>query len=454
MKKKVSYLEVPSLVQIETTYACNQKCSFCYNPKRGTEIDYSVLDKIVESVSKSCIPHIYLIGGEPSLIPEEKLNKYIEKLSINSSVAMVTNGTILKKHLSHKVSCIAIPIHGLNAKEHDELTGVKGSFETVIKNIKYYVLNGYDVRAVLVLTGYNYNKMYDMIELAASLGMESVYIDRYEDGGLGATVSGKLQLKPTLEQFRIALGQILKAREDFTLFEGKVGFGTAIPMCIDERLLKANITSSCGVGTYFCAINPDGNVRLCNQSEVKFGNVLEQSIEEIWNKSEIDETYRTLEWVQEPCASCKILEICQCGCRVDANCSDKFCMDFAVRKDCDDIMKNNIEKINRGEFDSYIYGETELDMSYPQNYRIFKLNNYTKIHDIRETKQLVTRYQTISIDESVCEVLNTIINCFIVNEKELVDKFAEGYEEKDIRILLSRLISVGAIDILGELNEE
>lgn len=454
MKKKISHLEVPSLVQIETTYACNQRCTFCYNPKRGTAIDYDVLDKIIDSVSKSFIPHVYLIGGEPSLIPENKLNQYIEKLSVNSSVAMVTNGTILKKDLSHKVSCVAIPIHGLTAKEHDELTGVKGSFETVIKNIKYYVLNGYEVSAVLVLTGYNYNRMYDMIGFAASLGMESVYVDRYEDGGLGATVSGKLPLKPTLDQFRIALGQIIKAREDFSIFKGKVGFGTAIPMCIDERLIKENITSSCGVGTYFCAINPDGDVRLCNQSEVKFGNVLEQPIEEIWNKREVDEMYRTLDWVKEPCSYCKILEICQCGCRVDANCSDKFCLDFAVRKDCDDVMKQNIEKINKGEFDNIVYGEMELDVDYPKQYRIYKLNRYTKLHDMRNTKQLVTRYQTVSIDETVYEVLSTIIDCFIINEKELVNKYNDIYEEKDIRILLSQLINVGAIDILGVLDEE
>ncbi len=59
---------IPHLVHIEMTYSCNAKCFFCYNPYRDRPIDYTKIDKIVESVSKSEIPHVYLIGGEPSLL--------------------------------------------------------------------------------------------------------------------------------------------------------------------------------------------------------------------------------------------------------------------------------------------------------------------------------------------------------------------------------------------------
>ncbi|PIR76490.1 MAG: hypothetical protein COU32_01715 [Candidatus Magasanikbacteria bacterium CG10_big_fil_rev_8_21_14_0_10_42_10] len=69
---------VPHLCHIEMTYACNEKCIFCYNPERAKLGDLSAIDRLVRSVAESQIPHVYLIGGEPSLLPVEKLNEYID----------------------------------------------------------------------------------------------------------------------------------------------------------------------------------------------------------------------------------------------------------------------------------------------------------------------------------------------------------------------------------------
>jgi len=65
--KKLPFYSIPHLIHIETTYSCNSRCTFCYNPNRNATINCEVIDKIVASVRKSQIPHVYLIGGEPSL---------------------------------------------------------------------------------------------------------------------------------------------------------------------------------------------------------------------------------------------------------------------------------------------------------------------------------------------------------------------------------------------------
>lgn len=447
----VKFEEVPTLVQIETTYACNHKCAFCYNPRRDTKIDYDKLDKIVDSISKSQIPHVYLIGGEPSLIPVKKLNEYIEKLSIHSSVAIITNGSIRLENISHKLVCFGIPIHGMTAEEHDLSTGVLGSYNRTIDNIKYYVSHGFDVRIVLVLTGYNYNHMYEMMRMAAELGAESVYVDRYEEGGFGATVSSELSLKPTLSQFREGVGQILKARDELSIFNGKIGFGTAIPMCIDERLLTENMSSTCGVGTTFCAISPEGDLRVCNQSEIKFGNVIDEPLEEIWKKKDLN-LYRDFSWVEEPCMSCKLLEECHCGCTVDVNCTDQFCIDFAIREDKDDIITENIQKINEGYYDQILFGEKEMNDSYPDKYRVFRLNPYLKIHEKYATKKIVTKYRTISIDENALKIVKEIVNCSIVNEKELIDRFEDLIDVDELRKFVSFLIQSEALDQIGVID--
>ena len=139
-----------------------------------------------------------------------------------------------------------------------------------------------------VLTGYNYDQMYDILGIAASLGMGSVYVDRYEDGGIGAMNSRGHQLKPTRDQFQTAVGQIIQAKHDFTVFGGRVGFwhrhSVLLGRADDYRGHHFNLR----VGTYFCAINPKGEFRMCNQSQLVFGTLPDEPIETIWNKPALD----------------------------------------------------------------------------------------------------------------------------------------------------------------------
>lgn len=420
---------VPHLVHIETTYACNQSCRFCYNPNRNMKIDRAIIDNIVRSVFESWIPHVYLIGGEPSLLGTEKLNEYIELLSQRSSVTIVTNGQVYLDGLSDKLACIGVPIHGIG-ETHDFLAGKSGSFETAIKSVEQYVRRGFDVRCIPVLTKTNFDQMYDVIKLAKQLGMESVFVDRYEDGGIGSLRS--LELKPSLEQFRTALGQMIEGRNDFGI---PVGWGTAIPFCLDERLVAENMFADCGAGITFCAINPKGEVRLCNQSERIYGNVLNEPMNEIWHKPELSE-FRDLGWVEKPCLGCAILPDCMCGCKVDANHSDTFCIDYAVREN------NHLCKP-----ETLAYNQAVT--CFPQVLRRFKPNKYTRLNVQHEEKYLVTRYQTIVLDEIALSMIQQILSGE-TSEESLIHINADLVDEDEVRKFVSVLEQVKAIDIAKE----
>lgn len=443
--------EIPTLCHIETTYKCNQNCLFCYNPRRAEKVNYEKLDKIILNVAKERIPHVYLSGGEPSMLDIEKLNQYVDILSENSSVTILTNGLKTMKGLSKKVACLGIPIHGTNAEEHDSMTRVQGSYNKMIESIKYYVSEGYDVRCILVLTGYNYDKMYELIKKAESLGMESVYVNRYEDGGLGAANSKLKKLKPTLEQFRMALGQIIKARNECKGLNEKVGFGTAIPFCIDKRLITENIGATCGVGTNFCAINSDGDFRICNQSEIVYGNVLNERIRDIWKKRNI-RCFRDLNWVDEPCKSCKALKECVGGCKVDVNYSDSFCIDYAVRNDIDQEMRENIDYINNNYYKTLFSGNRTNIIKYNLNLNtIVVASPYLKINDVTRNIFCVTRYQTIIIDEIVKNIILEIKNKNSIMIKDLL-KYVNS--EAELLRIINLLLNVDAIFIKEDTNYE
>lgn len=425
--EKIPYYSVPHLIHIETTYACNSRCMFCYNPSRNDTIDYKKIDKIVNSVKKSQIPHVYLIGGEPSLLKVKKLNQYIDILAEVSSVTIVTNGLRYLEDLSGKLACIGIPLHG-NEKTHESLTMVKTGYKKVIENIKKYVKSGFDVRCIPVLMSVNHDQMYQVISLAKKLGMESVFVDRFESGGLGTQAQ---KLKPSLKQFKKALTQMIAARNKFNML---VGFGTAIPFCLDKRLLSENMWADCGVGVTFGAIAPNGNFRICNQSNRIYGNVLEKPVEKIWRKKTIDE-FRNLNWVTEPCSSCPLLYHCVCGCKVDQSYSQTYCPDYAIRGRKEPPVKIDFNR----------FKEKKLKASYPKKYRQFKPNKYTRLNTAHKENYLITRYQTIELDNNGALMLKAIFGG-IDEEKKLINKFKNKISPKEIRLFLSKLIEVNALD--------
>jgi radical SAM protein with 4Fe4S-binding SPASM domain len=251
-----------------------------------------------------------------------------------------------------------------------------------------------------------------------------------------------VKLKPSKEQFREAMTQIIQAKKDFVSFGGRIGFGTAIPYCLDERMVTEGLTSDCGVGSSFCAVNPKGEFRLCNQSQLVFGNVLEEPIEAIWNKKSLD-IFRDLSWVGEPCKSCELLLDCTGGCKVDANCSDKFCIDYAVRG----LSGPTAEYVRK-------LRKPTLSEDVPMEYRQFKVNRYTKANIKHEEKFLVTRYQTVKIDEVSLDILSVILDGNIRDERALVVRFADKIDEVEIRKFVSGLIQIGAIDPVGEVQDE
>jgi radical SAM protein with 4Fe4S-binding SPASM domain len=223
---------------------------------------------------------------------------------------------------------------------------------------------------------------------------------------------------------------MIKAKKDFGI---PLGFGTAVPYCLDKRLIEENIYANCGVGITFGAINPEGDFRICNQSLKIYGNVLKETLEKIWNKKELDE-FRDLSWVDEPCKNCNLLHECVGGCKVDSNCPEEFCIDCAVRGCKKPINKVKI-KIKEPIFEI------------PKNMRRFMKNKYLKLNDFHKEIYIVTRYQTVEIDKSTKIIIEFILkNKGYILEKEILDKFSEDFEKKDLRELLSKFIYIGAID--------
>ncbi len=200
-------------------------------------------------------------------------------------------------------------------------------------------------------------------------------------------------------------------------------------------MITENMFADCGAGITFCAVNPKGEVRLCNQSERIYGNVLNEPMNEIWHKPELSE-FRDLGWVEKPCLGCAILSDCMCGCKVDANHSETFCIDYAVREN--------------GSFcePKPLIHDRE-DSGIPHELRRFKLNKYARLNSQHKKKYLVTQYQTIILDDIALSMMQQILSG-VVCEEDLIIMNVEFVDEDEVRKFVSVLDQVKAIDIIKE----
>jgi radical SAM protein with 4Fe4S-binding SPASM domain len=368
--------------------------------------------------------HLHIMGGEPSLLKIEKLNNYIDLLSKTSSVSLGTNGLIYLEKLSNNLASIGVALHGTK-KVHENLTRIKGGYTRAIRSIKGYVSRNFEVRVASTLTSKNYFEMYDIIRIAAEMGVGSVFINKFECGGIGSRLAR--ELAPSLKQFKMALNQIIAAKKDFGI---PVGFGSAIPFCIDKRLVKERLISDCGAGFTFATISPNGDVRICNQSQKTYGNILKTPLEKIWQSKEINH-FRSLYWVTEPCSKCPIMKQCLCGCKVDTSYNNEYCVDYIIRN-----FKNPPLKIIK---------IPQIRVSYPKEYRRYRKDRFLKINNFHNELYVVTKLQVAEVNKEAKEILEFIQRREIILEKEIIQKFGRNFDKKSLRKLLTKLEMMGAL---------
>jgi radical SAM protein with 4Fe4S-binding SPASM domain len=83
-----------------------------------------------------------------------------------------------------------------------------------------------------------------------------------------------------------------------------------------------DVNFTCGAGTWFGVVDPKGNLRICNQAGANIGNILDNGLEELWNRrTHYLQNFRSLEWLEEPCKSCPMAVECMGGCKIDADCN-------------------------------------------------------------------------------------------------------------------------------------
>lgn len=180
IKNKIDLKEaiMPLYIGFKITENCNQRCRHCWASKNV--MAHYTLDDIKASLGKikQLNPyHVTITGGEP--LVHDNWFEILQFAKDNFPVVeLFTNGVLLNENnirqlseLMEELDYIQISLDGLRESYNRQ----RGSddFSTVIKNIKYIVQYGINVRVNMTVTHYNIDEIMEVYELVRSLGVSS-----------------------------------------------------------------------------------------------------------------------------------------------------------------------------------------------------------------------------------------------------------------------------------------
>lgn len=282
---------------LELTHRCDQACRICYNPPPRDEglLTLEQYRALLRDLADMGTLHLVLSGGEPLLHPDfVAIGRQARELGF--AVRIKTNGLRLDAAMAKLVRIeidpfgLDVSLHGGRAATHDRQTGVVGSFERVVANLREMVACGLRVRLRMPYTRWNEAELAEGLALGESLGVPvdiDPEVSPRDDGdeaplALAASEEG-------LECLAAALRTRLPAKR------GVVETQATSPAA-SRRL--------CGAGCATVAIDPYGEVFPCVQWRHSAGNVQHASIRDIWACSEVlAEVRRVLEKLAEEAAS-------------------------------------------------------------------------------------------------------------------------------------------------------
>lgn len=287
------------MVWLEITQGCNLRCLHCYEGNTHFVSKKTILLSkwidVINQLSKLNIKRVVVIGGEPCVSPF-LLPILSELCKYHIQTTLFTNATLLTPEqiafiINHcdDIS-VKTSIYGHNARVHDLITSVNGSFDKLNNNIQLLLSHGVSVRAAVVIMKENQDYLKEIIEYVKQSGMKYARYDVIRN------VFGGTQNKHTPTD-PIIINSVKYTKPNFSITKDKFDNNYFYNSCWRGKL----------------AITEEGNIIPCVfEREIIIGNVNESTIREI-----LDSDALKMQW----CHSFEKVKVC-CECEFRFACKD------------------------------------------------------------------------------------------------------------------------------------
>jgi len=312
----------PFYIQWHITNVCNLRCLHCYQDdfSKKSDLDWAGLKKVSGHIlatmrdwdQKACI---HLTGGEPLLKPELfPLLSNLDQQSMVEELGIITNGLPIDREMVRRLSDfsklkkIKVSLDGANA-EMDNSIRSKGAFNKVMENLPLIKEAGrFEILFMFTAMKRNFKNLPSLFKLCQDLSIDGLIIERFIPLGRGREIMGEVLSK---EEWKEMIGMLLDffktEEEDHSFFPYQ-----AFQISFNEEEPKL-LGAPCVIGRDGMCIMPNGDVFPCRRFPVTIGNLLNDSLKTIWEKSELLEKLRRKEILKGKCGKCDMIE-CR-GCR-------------------------------------------------------------------------------------------------------------------------------------------
>lgn len=324
----------PRLIFWELTEGCNLKCIHCRataQPGRNkdeltTDEAYRVIDEIVGFSD----PILVLSGGEPLYRPDFfEIADYAVKKGLK--VALATNGTLIDQEVARRIretgiKRVSISLDGSNNATHDGFRGIEGAFDRALLGAKYLQDEGIEVQINSTISKHNVDEIEDILKLAIEKKAVALHLFMLVPVGCGIQIADS-QMLPA-ERYEEVLGWFYENTRDLPLEVRATcapHYYRIIRQKAKERGEKitpqthgmAAMTKGCLAGTGVCFISHKGKVQPCGYLPIEAGDVKKDTVEEIWNNSDVFQKLRDNSQLEGKCGVCEYINVCS-GCRARA----------------------------------------------------------------------------------------------------------------------------------------
>lgn len=310
----------PLSLLCELTYRCNLQCPYCYNPLALSEYRDELSTEewfgVLRDAAALGVVQAHFSGGEPTL--RRDLPELVGAASgAGLYTNLITQGTflddpLLDRLLDAGLDHIQISIQAPETELADAIAG------TTVHEKKLDALRRVGTREVAltlncVLHRRNHDTIAAIVAFAERFGIARLELANVQF--YGWAYRNRMALMPTREQVRRAEAIVAAERERL---RGKMEIVYVLPDYFGD------FPKPCmnGWANEFMTVTPNGEVLPCPAASairsLRFENVRNRSIAEIWQHSEAFERYRGTAWMSEPCRSCDRRELDWGGCRCQA----------------------------------------------------------------------------------------------------------------------------------------
>jgi MoaA/NifB/PqqE/SkfB family radical SAM enzyme len=303
-------------VQWHITNKCLQRCIHCYQDTFTDEedLDFGRLCRVADHLAAAmrewggaCT--VTLTGGEPFLKDELfPLLRYLDCLPEIKALAVITNGLLFNESIADELKRIGkftellVSLDAATLATNAEIRGPM-VFNRVTRNLRVMKGEGLKIALMATLMRDNLHELPHLLDAPGWFDLDGLVLERFVPLGAGRRIAtAALRPEEVRDAYRYVFEWIGQDHTDEELLACR-----ALRIDFDRARRTARLSfAGCAAGKYGAAVMPEGTVLPCRRLHIPAGNLLQESLADIWNRSKVLRDIRDPDRIQGKCRRCPV----------------------------------------------------------------------------------------------------------------------------------------------------